>query len=264
MALQHAREAGQVSFEPVLLRVAISGEAQIVDHGVDVVFEFRDFTAGFHLNGAGQVTFGHRRRDFGNRAHLVGQVVGQQVYVAGEILPGTGGSGHVGLATQTSFHTDLACDGSNLIGESSKRAGHVVDGFGQGCDFPLGVHRQFLSQLAVGNGGHDFHDAAYLFGQVGSHYVYVVCEILPRAGDAGHLRLAAELAVGADLAGHAGYFSREGVELVHHRIDGILELENFSLHVYRDFARQIAASHGRSHFGDVTHLTGKISGHGVH
>ena len=32
-----------------------------------------------------------------------------------------------------------------------------------------------------------------------------------------HLRLAAELAFGADLARHAGHFRGEGVELVDHR-----------------------------------------------
>ena len=37
-------------------------------------------------------------------------------------------------------------------------------------------------------------------GQVAGHLVDVVGEVLPGAGDAGHLRLAAELALGADLA----------------------------------------------------------------
>jgi len=51
--------------------------------------------------------------------------------------------------------------------------------------------------------------AAYLFGQIGSHNVYVVREILTCRPPGP--RLAAQLAVGADLAGHAGYFSRERV-----------------------------------------------------
>ena len=36
----------------------------------------------------------------------------------------------------------------------------------------------------------------------------LVGEVLPGAGDALHLGLAAELAFGADLAGHAGHFRR--------------------------------------------------------
>ena len=49
------------------------------------------------------------------------------------------------------------------------------------------------------------------------HQVHVVGEVLPGAGDARHLRLAAELAFGADLAGDAGHFGGEAVELVDHR-----------------------------------------------
>ena len=54
----------------------------------------------------------------------------------------------------------------------------------------------------------DFGDVADLAGQVGGHEVDVVGEILPGAGHAGHLRLAAQLAFGADLAGDARDFAR--------------------------------------------------------
>ena len=60
------------------------------------------------------------------------------------------------------------------------------------------------------------------------HEVDVVGEVLPRAADARHLRLAAELAFGADLARHARHLAGEGVELVDHRVDGVLELEDFA------------------------------------
>ena len=76
--------------------------------------------------------------------------------------------------------------------------------------------------------------------------------------------LAAQLAFGAHFAGHARHFAGERVELVHHRVDGVLQLENFALHVHRDLARQVAAGHGRGHFGDVAHLAGQVAGHGVH
>ena len=51
-----------------------------------------------------------------------------------------------------------------------------------------------------------------------------------------HLRLAAELAFGADLAGHARDFRGEGRELLDHRVDGLLELQDLALHVDRDLA----------------------------
>ena len=52
----------------------------------------------------------------------------------------------------------------------------------------------------------------------------------------GHLRLAAELAFRADFARHARHFGGEGVELVHHRVDGVLQFQDFALHVDRDLA----------------------------
>src|SRR3979409_23678 len=65
----------------------------------------------------------------------------------------------------------------------------------------LGFDGEVLLEVAVGDGGHHLHDAAHLLGEVGRHDVDGVGEILPGAGDARHLRLAAELALGADLAG---------------------------------------------------------------
>ena len=55
--------------------------------------------------------------------------------------------------------------------------------------------------------GRHLGDVAHLAGQVRGHGVHVVGEVLPRAADARHLRLAAELAFGADFAGHAGHFA---------------------------------------------------------
>ena len=50
----------------------------------------------------------------------------------------------------------------------------------------------------------DLGDAAHLGREVGGHEVHVVGEVLPGAGDALHLGLAAQLAFGADLARDAG------------------------------------------------------------
>ena len=129
--------------------------------------------------------------------------------------------------------------------------------------FALGIHRELLGERAVGDGGHHLHDAAHLLGEVGGHDVDVVGEVLPGAGDAGHVGLAAELAFGADFAGHARDFGGEGVELVDHGVDGVFELEDFALHVDGDFAGEIAAGHGGGDFGDVSDLGGEVAGHGV-
>ena len=58
-------------------------------------------------------------------------------------------------------------------------------------------------QVAAGDGGGHVGDVAHLAGQVVGHRVDVVGQVLPGAGHAAHLRLAAELALGADLARHA-------------------------------------------------------------
>ena len=60
--------------------------------------------------------------------------------------------------------------------------------------------------------------------------------------------LAAQLAFGTHFARHARHFRGERAELIHHRVDGVLQLQNFAAHVDRDLARQIAPRHGRGHF----------------
>ncbi len=258
LALQHVGEFGEVGLQPVLLGVAVGGEPQVVDHRVDVVFELGDFAAGIDLNRSRQVALGHGGRHLGDGADLRGQVGGQQVDVAGEILPGAGGAGHVGLAAEAAFDADLARHRRHLIGEDRQRVGHVVDGFGERRDLALGLHGEVLLEVAVGDRGHHLDDAAHLFGQVRRHHVHGVGQVLPGAGDAGHLGLAAELAFGADLARDAGDFRGEAVELVHHGVDGVLQLEDFALHVHGDLARQVAARHGGGHFGDVADLGGEV------
>ena len=78
------------------------------------------------------------------------------------------------------------------------------------------------------------------------------------------MRLPAELAVRSHFASHARYFAGECVELIHHRVDGVLQLQNFALHVDSDLAAQVAAGDGRRHFGDVSHLARQVAGHEVH
>src|SRR6185312_10071700 len=218
---------------------------------------------GFHLNGAREITLGDGGGDFGDGADLIGEVVGQQVHVAGEVLPCAGGAGHVGLSAEAAFDADLARDGGDLIGEGGERAGHIVNGFGERGDLALGVDGEFLGQLAVGDGGDDLYDTAHLFRQVGGHDVDVIGEVLPCSAHAGHLCLAAELAVGADLARDASDFRGEGVQLIDHGVDGVLELKDFALDVDGDLAGEVAASDGGRDLGDVANLSGQIGGHGV-
>ena len=264
LPLQHVRETGEVGLEPVLLGVAIGREAQIADHGVDVVLELRDLAARLDLYRPGQIALGHRGRHLGDGAHLGGQIRRQQVHVAGQVLPGSRRTRHVRLTTQAALHADLAGHRGHLIREGGERVGHVVDGLGQRRNLALGGHRQILFQVPVGQRRHHLHDAAHLFGEIGGHDVDGVGEVLPGAGDPGHLCLTAQATLGADFARHARDLAGKTVELVDHGVDGVLELEDLALHVHRDLARQIAARHRRGHFGDVAYLRGEIRRQQIH
>src|SRR4029079_1687654 len=106
-------------------------------------------------------------------------------------------------------------------------------------------------QVTAGDGRRDFGDAAHLRGQVARHEVDVVGKVLPRAAYTRPLGLSAQLAFGADFARHARHLRRERVELVDHRVDRVLELEDFAFDVDGDLAREVAARHGGRHFGDI-------------
>ena len=131
-------------------------------------------------------------------------------------------------------------------------------------DLALHVDRDLLGQVAGGHGLGDVGDVADLSGQVAGHEVHAVGEVLPGAGDALDVGLSAQLAFGADLAGHAGDFRREGAELIDHRVDDVLDLEDLSPDVDGDLLRQVALGDGGGDLGDVAHLDGQVAGHGVH
>ena len=76
--------------------------------------------------------------------------------------------------------------------------------------------------------------------------------------------LPTQLAFRTYFAGDARDFGGERVELVHHGVDGVFQFKNFALHVHRDLAGQVSSRDGGCDFGDVTHLTGEVSGHGIH
>jgi hypothetical protein len=105
---------------------------------------------------------------------------------------------------------------------------HGVDGVLEFQNFAAHVHGDFAGKVAVGHGGSHFGDVADLSGQVAGHGVHRIGEVFPHAAHALHLRLAAEFAFGADFARHARHFRSEGAQLIHHGVDGVLELQDFA------------------------------------
>ena len=171
---------------------------------------------------------------------------------------------HLGLAAELALGAHLARDARDLAGERAELVDHRVDRPLELEDLALGVDRDLLRQVALGHGGGDLRDVADLARQVVRELVDVLGQAAPGAGDALDLGLAAELALRAHLARHARDLVREGRELVDHRVDGVLELEDLALGVDRDLARQVAAGDRGGHAGDAAHLIGQVRRHQVH
>src|SRR5207248_2787306 len=157
--------------------------------------------------------------DLGDVAHLGGQVAGHVIDVVGEVFPDAGHAFHLRLAAEVTFGADLAGHPGDLAGEGVQLLDHDVDRVLQLADLAAHFDRDFLLEIARGYGLGDVGDIAHLGGQVAGHQVDVVGEVLPDAGRAFDLRLAAELAFGADLAGHAGDLGGERAQLLDHSVD---------------------------------------------
>src|SRR6185437_16189849 len=114
------------------------------------------------------------------------------------------------------------------------------------------------------HGGGHFGDIAHLTGQVGGHRVHGVGEVFPGSCDAEHDSLATELALRTDLARDAGYFGCKRSQLVDHRVDGFLQLQDLAADVHRDLAGKVTVCDRDRHFRDVAHLASEVAGHGVH
>ena len=262
----HFRLPAQLAFGADLARHArhFRGErSQLLHHRVDGVLELQDLAADVDGDLLGEVAVGDRDRDFGDVAHLRGQVAGHLVDVVGEVLPRAGDAGHDRLAAELAVGADFARDAADFRRERVQLVDHRVDGVLQLEDLALHVDRDLARQVAARHGGRDLGDVAHLAGQVRRHEVDVVGQVLPGAGDAGDDRLAAELAFGADLARDARHFRGERVQLVDHRVDGVLQLEDLALDVDRDLARQVAVGDGGGDVGDVAHLAGQVRRHRV-
>src|SRR5205823_6041179 len=141
---------------------------------------------------------------------------------------------------------------------------HGVDGVLELEDLALDVHRDLLREVAGRDRGRHLGDVPDLSGQVSGHQVHAVDLVSAAAGDVLHVRLAAVSLVRAHFSCHARYLGRERAELIHHRVDGVLQLEDLAAHVDGDLLRQVAGGDGGRHLGDVPDLAGQVSGHQVH
>jgi hypothetical protein len=140
---------------------------------------------------------------------------------------------------------------------------HRVDGVFELQNFPAHIDGDLLRQVAVGHRRRDRRYVAHLAGQVAGHGIHAVSQVFPGAGDAPHIGLAAELAFGADFAGHPRDLRGERTELVHHGVDGDLQLQDFPFDIDRDLLGEVPGCHRRGHGRDIAHLAGQIARHGI-
>ena len=90
-------------------------------------------------------------------------------------------------------------------------ADHLVDVVLEDLDLALRLDRDRPREVSLSDGGRDILNRADLGREVRRELVHIVREILPDAGHVFHLGLTAELALGTDLARHAGDLRGEGV-----------------------------------------------------
>src|SRR5580700_8709044 len=263
VALHQARDPGEVGLQPVLLLVGPGCRAQVGDHQVDVVLELGDLAARRDLHRLGQVALGDRAGYGADRAHLRGQVAGQLVDALGQALPGARHVAYLGLAAEPALAADLAGHPGDLRGERGQLVDHGVERGLELEDLAARVDVDLLGQVTVRDGGRDLGDVADLPGQIVRHEVDVVGQVLPHAGDAADVGLAAEPAFGADLAGYPGDFVGERRQLVDHGVDGGLQLEDLAPGVNVDLLGQVAGGDRGGDLGDVADLAGEVVRHDV-
>src|SRR5207248_4101719 len=143
-----------------------------------------------------------------------------------------------------------------LVGEGVELVDHRVDGVLELEDLALDVDGDLFGEVSVGDRGADLGDVADLAGQVAGHQVHVLGQVFPDAAHALHLRLAAQLALGAHLASDARHLGGEQAQLVDQRVDGLGGLEELALEapavdLHRHRLNEVAAG---DRTDDLAHL----------
>src|SRR5262249_10752117 len=216
-----ARHAGHLAGEGV----------ELVHHRVDGFLKLQNLAADIDGDLLGQVAAGDCGRDVGDVAHLSGQVAGHEVDAVGEVLPGAGHTSSLRPPADAASGADLARHARYFRRKCVELVHHRVDGVFEFQNFPAHIDGDLAGQVSARDGGRDLGNVAHLCGEVAAHGIDRVSQVFPSAGDAGHDRLAAELAVGANLARHARDFRGERAQLIHHGVDGFLELQDLAAHV---------------------------------
>ena len=200
-----------------------SERRKLVHHRVDGVLQLQNLAFDVHGDFLAKIAGGNCSGDCGDVADLRREVRRHEIHRVGQIFPGTGNAFDVGLTAQVSFGADLARHARHFRGERAQLVHHGVDGVLELKDFALHVDGDLLRQIAACYRGRYIGNVAHLCGEIGRHRVHRIGQIFPCPADTRHLRLAAEFAFGADFARHARHFCRKRAELIHHRVNRVLQ-----------------------------------------
>ena len=141
---------------------------------------------------------------------------------------------HIRLPTQLSFSAHLSGHARYFRCEGTKLIDHRINGVFQTQNLPAYIDGDCLRQVALRNCGRDFSDVTYLSCKITCHRIDAVSQILPRTRDTFHIGLATEFPFRAYLTCHPGHFRCKRTQLIHHRINRVLQFENFTFHVDGD------------------------------
>src|SRR5205807_1324538 len=145
---------------------------------------------------------------------------------------------HISLTTELTFRSYFTRHSGYFRGERVELIHHCVDGVLKLQNFAAHVHRNLAREIAIRHSGGHSRDVTDLARQVTGHRVDAASRRSSDLSNVLHIGLAAELTFRSDFARHAGYFRGERVKLIHHGVDGVLQLQNFTAHIHRDLARK--------------------------
>ena len=238
--------------------------AQLIDHRVDGVLELQDLAAHGDRYLLREIPLRHRGRHFRDIPDLGRQVAAHHVDAVCQVLPSPSYPLNVRLPPESPFGANLPDNTCHLRSEGAQLIDHRIDRVLQLQDLALDIDGDLLRQIAVGHRFGDLGDVPHLGGEVASHEIHAIGQVLPRAGHPLNVRLAAQLPFGANLPGDAGDFRGERPQLINHRVNGVLELQDLAAHVDGDLLREITFGYGGRDIGDVPHLCREVSRHRVH
>src|SRR5712672_46715 len=125
-------------------------------------------------------------------------------------------------SAELALGADLARDASDLAGKGIKLVDHGVNRILQLQNLAFDVDRDLAVEVTARHRSRDLGDVTDLRSEVAAHGVDGVGQVLPCPSRSRNERLHAEPALRPDLARDTGHLRGETIELIDHRVDGVL------------------------------------------